>query len=147
MCSLKTLAIAGSIVGATAFAPASRGMSAPELRSAVPRICTQGSTAVQSISGEGTTTLQRPSRLTETLLRTFKSVDADNSSTMNLDELKMAASFFVFCDEQQSPLSEAMLRRWLSQNWLRPDPSNLRPVFPLRSQRGPEGQKESLRDV
>mmetsp|Transcript_7217 Transcript_7217/g.16789 ORF Transcript_7217/g.16789 Transcript_7217/m.16789 type:complete len:175 (-) Transcript_7217:129-653(-) len=131
MFSLKTLALAGAIVGATAFAPVSRSVSAPELHGASPRICTRGSAVVRSMtsmSGEGTTTLTRPSGGTETLLRekltkqTFKSFDADHSSTINLDELKMAARF----DEQRRPLSEVLLRRWLRQNWLRPDPHTAR---------------------
>jgi len=71
------------------------------------------------MAGDGITTLQRPSRLTGTLLRTFRSFDADNSSTINLDGLKMAASF----DEQRRQLSEGFLRRWPHQHWFRPDPS------------------------
>ncbi|KAJ1485998.1 hypothetical protein T484DRAFT_1944408 [Baffinella frigidus] len=127
MFSIKTLALTGAIVGATAFAPVGRGISAPELRVAAPRICTQGSAVVMSMSGDGTTTLSRPSA-TETLRRekltkrSFQSFDADNSSTINLNELKMAARF----DEQRRPLSEVLLRRWLRQNWLRPDASTNR---------------------
>jgi len=59
----------------------------------------------------------------ETLTKdTFKSFDADNSSTISLDELKMAARF----DEQRRPVSEVLLKRWLRQNWLRSDPSTAR---------------------
>jgi len=55
MFSLKTLFLAGAIVGATAFAPVS--MSTPALRLAAPRICTRGSATVRSMAGDGTTTL------------------------------------------------------------------------------------------
>jgi hypothetical protein len=67
MFSLKLLALVGAIVGATAFAPVS--MSTSELHFAAPRICTRGSAVVRSMSGDGTTTLTRPSGGTQTLLR------------------------------------------------------------------------------
>ena len=134
MFMLKTLALAGSIVGATAFAPISGSMSAPKLRVAAPKICTRGSAVAPGMSGDGTmsddgtVTLSRRSTGTKTLFRetltkdAFKSFDADNSSTISLNELKMAARF----DEQRRPLSEVLLKRWLRQNWVRPDPSTAR---------------------
>ena len=57
MFSLKTLFLAGVVVGATAFAPMS--MSTPELRFATPRICTRGNVMARSMAGDGTTTLTR----------------------------------------------------------------------------------------
>ena len=128
MFMLKTLALAGSVVGATAFAPVSGSMSAPKLRIAAPKTCTRGSDVAPSMSSDGTVTLSRRSTGTKTLFRetltkdAFKSFDADNSSTISLDELKMAARF----DEQRRPLSEVLLKRWLRQNWVRPDPSTAR---------------------
>ena len=59
MYSLKTLFLAGAVVGATAFAPVT--MSAPGLRFATPRICTRGSALHRSMAGDGTTTLSRQS--------------------------------------------------------------------------------------
>jgi len=67
MLSLTTLALAGAIVGTSAFAPAT--MSAPALRSSAPKICTRDSAVVRSMSGDGTTTLTRPSDGTETFLQ------------------------------------------------------------------------------
>ena len=129
MFMIKTFALAGSIVGATAFAPVSGSMSTPKLRVAAPKICTRGSAVVPSMSGDdGTVTLSRRSIGTKTLFRetltkdTFKSFDADDSATISLDELKVAARF----DEQRRPVSEVLLKRWLRQNWLRPDPSTAR---------------------
>ena len=62
MFSPKTLFLAGAIVGATAFAPAS--MSTPSLRSAAPRISTRGGGAmvrsmVWNMPADGSTTLRR----------------------------------------------------------------------------------------
>ncbi|KAJ1485997.1 hypothetical protein T484DRAFT_1745833 [Baffinella frigidus] len=72
MFSLKTLALAAAIVGATAFTPVpSRSVSAPELRVAAPMISSR-SRVVRSMSGDGTTTLPRPSFGTDILLRETK---------------------------------------------------------------------------
>lgn len=68
MFSIKTLALAGAMVGATAFTPLS--VSAPQLRFAAPRICTRGAMVrVRSMSGDGTTRPSVESGGTDTLLR------------------------------------------------------------------------------
>ena len=67
MFSLKTLVLAGAIVGATAFTPVS--MSTPGLRFAAPRICTRGSAMARSMAGDGTTTLTRQPGGSEAQLR------------------------------------------------------------------------------
>ncbi|KAJ1486000.1 hypothetical protein T484DRAFT_1745836 [Baffinella frigidus] len=132
MFSIKTLVLAAAIVGATAFAPVSRSMSAPELRVAAPRICTRGRALTRSMSGDGSTTLAMPpSGATETLLREklttcVESFDADTSATINLDTLKMAASIV----ERRRPLSAVLLMQWIQlevrlRSWLQvyPDAS------------------------
>ena len=61
MFMLKTLALVGAIVGAAAFAPMTRSMSAPDLRAPAPRIYHRGSAMVRSMSGDLTTKLAKPS--------------------------------------------------------------------------------------
>jgi len=80
MFMLKTLALASAIVGAVAFAPMTRSMSAPDLRVPAPRIFDRGSVVVRSISGDLTTNLARPSGAMETL----KNSDASFSSGLQL---------------------------------------------------------------
>ena len=71
MFMLKTLALAGAIVGAAAFAPLSRSMSAPDLRVPAPRIYNRGPAMVRSMPGDLITKLATPSGATETLEYTF----------------------------------------------------------------------------
>jgi len=80
---LKTLALAGAIVGAAAFAPIGRSMSAPELRVPAPRNFNRGSAMVRSMSGDLTTKLARPSGRTETLESPPEMEESDSDSSFS----------------------------------------------------------------
>ncbi|KAJ1469315.1 light harvesting complex protein [Baffinella frigidus] len=85
MFSLKLLALAGAVAGTTAFAP--MGLS-PATRRA-------GATSALRMQQDGPKTLIKQTFLTPAL---FKQIDADNSGSIDLEELKSAVKFSSSAD-------------------------------------------------